>query len=83
MLNKHFLIIMLAFLALSGVALAINNTRRIEKTRRCLIQMKHDIKSSAMEEGKSPEPKDLVSSINRALVATGHTRPDATEGPAN
>lgn len=80
MSNEHLLITMLGFLALSGVALAINNTRRIEKTKRCLIQMKHDVKSYAMEKEKSPEPKDLVSSVNRALVATGHTRPDATEG---
>lgn len=82
MTNEQFLLMMLAFVAISGVALTIYNTRRLEKTKRCLLQMKHDIKSHAMENGKSPEPKDLVVSVNRALVAVGHSRPDATDEPA-
>ncbi|ONF42585.1 hypothetical protein BTO32_15370 [Marinobacter lutaoensis] len=82
MTNEQFLLMMLAFVALTGVVLAIHTARRLEKTKRCLLQMKHDIKSHAMEKRKSPEPKDLVVSVNKALVAAGHSRPDATEGSA-
>lgn len=82
MSNELFLTIALGLLALNGLVLAIISIRRLKKTQRCLIRMKHDIKSYVMEEGKSPEPKDLVVNINKALVATGYLRPDATEGPA-
>lgn len=58
---------------------SIVNARRIEKIKRELLNIKHEVKSNAMLNNNKQNPVFSIKKINNLLRLTGYDRLDATE----